>query len=149
MPIEAAIELHRRECPVKVVLFNIGGNLLTADTVSARDRFIAEVGRNDLEEVINRGPDASEMPSMSASTLVIDGIFGSEHRKPLRGGYQAVARGINESGAMVVSIDLPSGIQRQRSCRWHGESQHHPCRCDFDAHRPDSRFLLCLKMPNS
>ena len=108
--IEAAIELHRRECPVKVVLFNIGGNLLTADTVAARDRFIAEVGRNDLEEVINPGPGCFEMPSMSASTLVIDGIFGSEHRKPLRGGYRAVARGINESGAMVVSIDLPSGM---------------------------------------
>lgn len=108
--LETAIELHRRECPVKVVLFNIGGNLLTSDALAARDRFIADVGREFLEEVINPGPGCFEMPAMTPSTLVIDGIFGSEHRKPLRGGYQAVARGINESGATVVSIDIPSGM---------------------------------------
>ena len=108
--LETAIELHRRECPVKVVLFNIGGNLLTTDALAARDRFIADVGREFLEEVINPGPGCFEMPAMTPSTLVIDGIFGSEHRKPLRGGYQAVARGINESGATVVSIDIPSGM---------------------------------------
>ena len=101
--LETAIELHRRECPVKVVLFNIGGNLLTSDA-------LADVGREFLEEVINPGPGCFEMPAMTPSTLVIDGIFGSEHRKPLRGGYQAVARGINESGATVVSIDIPSGM---------------------------------------
>lgn len=108
--LEAAIELHRLGHKVKVVLFNIGGNLLTGDAEVARDRFLADVGRDYIDEVINPGPGCFEMPKMTASTLVLDGIFGSEHHKPLRGGYQAVARGINESGAMVVSIDLPSGM---------------------------------------
>lgn len=108
--LETALELMLRGCRTKVILFNIGGDLLTADTRTARDRFIGEGGRASLQEVVNPGPGCFEMPAMNADTLVIDGIFGSEYRKPLRGGYQAVARYINESKATVVSIDLPSGM---------------------------------------
>ncbi len=108
--LESALELYRRGCGVKVVLFNIGGNLLSADTVAARDRFVAAAPAGSLEEVVNPGPGCFEMPVLGKDKLVVDGIFGSEYRKPLRGGYQAVARYINESEAEVVSIDLPSGM---------------------------------------
>ena len=108
--LEAALELMHCGGPLKVILFNIGGELLSADTRDARDRFVREGGRKVLQEVINPGPGCFEMPAMNSGTLVIDGIFGSEYRKPLRGGYQAVARSINESKATVVSIDLPSGM---------------------------------------
>lgn len=108
--LETALQLKLRGCKIMVVLFNLGGNLLTADTVAARDRFLQSAGQQYLYEVINPGPECFEMPVITKQTIVIDGIFGSEYRKPLRGGYQAVARMINESGAMVVSIDLPSGM---------------------------------------
>lgn len=104
-----ATVLHRNGCQARVVLFNIGGDMLSPDTVSARDNFIAEGGEAFLQEVVNPGPGFT-MPDMNRRTIVVDGIFGSEYKKPLRGGYQAVARHINEQGARVVSLDLPSGM---------------------------------------
>ncbi|MCM1067210.1 MAG: NAD(P)H-hydrate dehydratase [Muribaculaceae bacterium] len=105
----AATELHRGGCPVRVVLFNIGGDMLSPDAEAARDAFVSVAGKNMLDEIINAGPGFS-MPEMNRRTVVVDGIFGSEYKKPLRGGYQAVARHINEQGARVVSVDLPSGM---------------------------------------
>ncbi|MDE6206658.1 MAG: NAD(P)H-hydrate dehydratase [Muribaculaceae bacterium] len=107
--LEAALELHARGCKALVVLFNVGGNLLSIDTAAARSRFLESTGSRYLIEVLT--PGDFEMPDINpADTIVLDGIFGSEYRKPLLGGYQAVARHINESGARVVSIDLPSGM---------------------------------------
>lgn len=93
----------------KVILFNLGGNLLSADTREARDRFIASAGRELLNEIINPGQDF-RMPDITRRTIVVDGIFGSDYGKPLKGGYQAVARYINEHNARVVAIDVPSGM---------------------------------------
>lgn len=104
-----ATSLHRAGCEAGVVLFNIGGNMLSPDTIDARDTFVREAGHDFLIEVVNPGPGFM-MPEMDRRTIVVDGIFGSEYKKPLRGGYQAVARHINEQGPKVISIDLPSGM---------------------------------------
>jgi len=105
----AATELQRRGCHAQVVLFNIGGHCLTADCAAARKTFIEECGTHYLSEVINPGVDFA-MPQLKRRTIVVDGIFGSEDLRPLRGGYQAVARYINEHEPQVISIDLPSGM---------------------------------------
>ena len=105
----AATALHKAGCAARVVLFNIGGGMLIHDTEVARDNFLSVAGDLFLEEVINPGPGFT-MPEMNRRTIVVDGIFGSEYKKPLRGGYQAVARHINEQAPRVVSIDLPSGM---------------------------------------
>ncbi len=107
--LECASALAAEGVKSKVILFNIGGNLLSADTVAARDKFIAAAGRDALNEVINPGQDF-QMPHISRRTTVVDGIFGSDYGKPLKGGYQAVARYINEHNAHVVAIDVPSGM---------------------------------------
>jgi NAD(P)H-hydrate epimerase len=49
-------------------------------------------------------------PVLGPSDVVLDGLFGSGLRTPLQGGFVAVARYINESGAYVISIDVPSGL---------------------------------------
>lgn len=108
--VQSAIDLHAAGIQARVVLFNLGGNMLSTDTEAARDRFLTSVGEEFLDEVVNPGPNSFSMPQMNRRTIVVDGIFGSEYRKPLRGGYQAVARDINEKGARVVAIDLPSGM---------------------------------------
>lgn len=106
----AAATLHSRGCKVRVVLFNIG-NVLGPDATVAREKFVEIAGEEYLDELIDPTLGFS-MPEMNRHTIVIDGIFGSEYRKPLRGGYQAVARHINEHKPRpkVVSIDLPSGM---------------------------------------
>jgi NAD(P)H-hydrate epimerase len=49
-------------------------------------------------------------PAMSRGDVVIDGLFGTGLSRPLSGGFAAVADYINQSGAAVVSIDIPSGL---------------------------------------
>lgn len=49
-------------------------------------------------------------PVLGPSDVVIDGLFGSGLRTPLQGGFVSVARYINDSGAYVVAIDIPSGL---------------------------------------
>lgn len=104
-----ATALHASGIKAKVTLFNIGGDMLSADTGAARKRYIDACGTENLNEVVDPSTDFI-MPKMNRHSIVVDGIFGSEYGKPLRGGYQAVARYINEHNARVVSIDLPSGM---------------------------------------
>lgn len=105
----AARALHMLDCNASVILFNIGGLMLSPDTERQRDAFREACGLEFLNEVVNPGQDF-QMPPMNRRTIVVDGIFGSEYGKPLRGGYQAVARYINEHHARVVAIDVPSGM---------------------------------------
>ena len=112
--IAAARALHAVGCQARVTLFNIGGDLLSSDTVLERDMFLETCGREFMDEIINPGENF-QMPKMNRRTIVIDGIFGSEYGKPLRGGYQAVARYINEHKARVVAIDVPSGMSTDLS----------------------------------
>ena len=49
-------------------------------------------------------------PALTPDHLVIDGLFGSGLNKPLSGGFAAVVKYINSSPAMVVAIDIPSGL---------------------------------------
>lgn len=48
--------------------------------------------------------------SVNASDCVLDGLFGSGLNRPLEGFYAEVVRRINESGATVFAIDIPSGL---------------------------------------
>ena len=49
-------------------------------------------------------------PTLTERDIVIDGLFGSGLNRPLSGGYAAVVDYINQSNAVVVSIDIPSGL---------------------------------------
>lgn len=60
---------------------------------------------------IHRITDASMLDfSLQSSDCVIDGLFGSGLNRPLEGLYAEVVKRINESGAKVYSIDIPSGL---------------------------------------
>ncbi len=89
----------------EIFLFNIGGNRLSIDCKACRDRLL-EYGDIDYTEVKGN----FTLPDLSRNHLVIDGLFGSGLREPLSGGFMALVRYINESGATVVSIDVPSGM---------------------------------------
>lgn len=89
----------------EVYLFNIRGNSLSRECRDRRDQLVA-TGHCRLVEII----DSMEQPELTSRHLIIDGLFGSGLRDPLSGGFMTLVRDINDSGADVVSIDIPSGL---------------------------------------
>jgi len=52
----------------------------------------------------------SPLPELSDGDVVIDAIFGSGLTRPAEGFAATLIRHINESGSMVIAIDVPSGL---------------------------------------
>lgn len=50
------------------------------------------------------------IPDIPSEVVVIDGLFGSGLNKPLDGLASEIVKKINQSGATVISIDIPSGL---------------------------------------
>lgn len=101
-----ALHLAQRGFNPIVYLFNIGGNALKPDCRRCRDILQEKAPGIELIQIIK----TFNTPELGASDLVIDGLFGSGLRDPLTGGFMALVRYINESGAKVVSLDIPSGM---------------------------------------
>lgn len=102
----AARLLYDRGFRPEVFLFNIGGDKLSADCVSARDHMLQSCPDIAFSEVTSRFTP----PELSRNHLVVDGLFGSGLREELQGGFKTLVQFINEERATVVSIDLPSGM---------------------------------------
>ncbi|MDY4654358.1 MAG: NAD(P)H-hydrate dehydratase [Prevotella sp.] len=93
---------------VKAWLFNTTGRL-SADCKTNRDRLTSMKELDSFTMVI----DEFDPPTLDASTLVIDGLFGVGLNKPLTGGYASLVKYINASPSKVVSIDMPSGLMSE------------------------------------
>ena len=93
---EAGAELARLDFKPEVYLINIGGDRLTPDSRTAREEYIAAAGEDALFETT--GMELVQ-PDLASTDIVVEGLFGREHDGPLMGGYQYLARFINESGA--------------------------------------------------
>ncbi len=89
-----------------IYLFNINGMKINPLCRHERDRLMGAFPSADFTEVTRD----FHVPELSSRTLVLDGLFGAGLQAPLEGGFQSLVRYINESGAAVVSIDLPSGL---------------------------------------
>lgn len=93
---------------VKAWLLNTTGRL-SADCKTNRDRLTGMKELDSFTMVI----DEFDPPTLDASTLVIDGLFGVGLNKPLTGGYASLVKYINASPSKVVSIDMPSGLMSE------------------------------------
>lgn len=90
---------------VTCYLFNIDGHL-SEDCRRNRERLQEEAKTVEFFEVNSQ----FEPPTLTENTLVIDGLFGTGVNKPLTGGFASLVKFINASDAVVVSIDVPSGL---------------------------------------
>lgn len=61
--------------------------------------------------------DESNFPLVSNKHVIIDALFGSGLTRPLEGLSQKLVAHINESGAEVISIDVPSGLSVDQSSK--------------------------------
>lgn len=63
-------------------------------------------GKVELQQINKE----TAFPEISESALIIDGLFGSGLSRPLDGLAAQLVNYLNESGADIVSIDIPSGL---------------------------------------
>jgi len=54
--------------------------------------------------------DPDQIPDIHGGSVIIDALFGSGLSRPAEGLAAEVIRRINNSGAVIVSIDMPSGL---------------------------------------
>lgn len=89
---------------LEVFLFNVMGKL-SADCNAEKDRLLEIEGLDFTEVVLDFQP-----PYLGPGDVVIDGLFGSGLKGVLQKGFLMLVKYINDSGAYVVSIDVPSGL---------------------------------------
>jgi NAD(P)H-hydrate epimerase len=94
---------------VEVFLFNIGGNL--SEECHTNLQRLKECGNVYFTEITT----SFTPPTLTATDLVVDGLFGSGLNRPLGGGFAAVIKYINASPSPVVSIDIPSGLMGEEN----------------------------------
>ena len=68
---------------------------------------LEEQGKVELN-VINSSADIITIPS---DVIIVDGLFGSGLNRKAEGLFREVINKINNSGAEVISIDVPSGLE--------------------------------------
>ena len=101
---------------IEVFLFNVRAQL--SDECEAQKKKLFESGAKvKFTEVTT----TFIPPQLSRDDVIIDGLFGVGLRDPLTGGFAAVASLINDSGAFVISIDIPSGLAGE----WNGNARFH------------------------
>ena len=88
----------------EVFLFNTKSSL-SPDCLKNRNML------KDSENVIfTEVKQSFDFPDLSETDVVVDGLFGNGLKERLVGGYVSIIKNINESGAFVISIDIPSGL---------------------------------------
>lgn len=95
--------LKERQYKVQTYLFYQRGSL--SELCEAQRTLAMESGLV-LEEVSR----SFTQPTLSAETIILDGLFGIELLYPLEGGFEKLALWINSLNNEVVSLDLPSGM---------------------------------------
>lgn len=90
---------------IEVYLFNVRGEL-SAECEAQKQKLIESESKVQFIEITRQFIP----PHLGVTDVIIDGLFGVGLRDPLTEGFASVAHLISESGAYVVSIDIPSGL---------------------------------------
>ncbi len=77
----------------------------------------------DVEIVFIQSED--HFPALQREALVIDALYGSGLNKPLEGLSAALVQHLNNSGATIIAIDVPSGLFMDVSSKGHIIVQAH------------------------
>lgn len=55
-------------------------------------------------------PESTDLKDLDGATMIVDAIFGIGINRPVTGNYADVIKQINQSSAVKLAIDMPSGI---------------------------------------
>ncbi len=113
-----------RESFHKVVVLDVAGTPpKAAEARAAREAFLASGG-----EVVR------EWPAGPASALVVDGLLGTGIARDVGAPLAAVIERINASGAPILALDVPSGLDSETG-RVRGAAVHATHTLTFIAHK--------------
>lgn len=93
---------HLRDAFHRVIVLDAGGTPKAADARAARDEFVARGG-----EVVRK------WPGDLAPALVVDGLLGIGLTRDVEPPFSDLIERINEAGAPILAIDVPSGLDAQ------------------------------------
>lgn len=100
---------HLRQAGVALqVCLAASADSLPPDAKAAHDALLASGGT-----CISSLPSAAEIGRFG---LVVDALFGIGLQRPITGLYAECIAAINASGAQVLALDLPSGLQADSGC---------------------------------
>lgn len=127
----AARRLHEQGKPVLVLLLSQPGDL-RGDTAAMYTKLpvAARVVRN-REELKN---------AAVGSDLYIDAVLGTGFRPPVQGLYAEVIEFLNQTGAPVLAVDIPSGADADLTRPQRGIVAHATSVVTFTAPRPAHLF---------
>jgi len=94
--------LAQRQYHVKVFIVGDSSNTSSDHNVNLQ-RLPESVSRQTIVS-------ASNFPQLHANTCVIDALFGTGLNRPVTGLFAEVIEYLNNSGACITSIDMPSGL---------------------------------------
>ncbi|RFP66298.1 NAD(P)H-hydrate dehydratase [Hymenobacter lapidiphilus] len=95
-----ARNLHRAGYPVRLWLLPAARH--SADFTHQKQQLPAGL--------IGQEIDPAKLPGIPATAVVVDALFGTGLSRPLEGVAAALVRHLNDSGATVVAVDMPSGL---------------------------------------
>lgn len=107
MALAVARLLYKHNFRVSVTFFNIQRD--PANELCRRQREILKRS-GYAEQYFQEVTTSFRKPDFDSSTLIVDGIFGSELNRSLEGGYVNIIKHLNELNLDVLSLDVPSGM---------------------------------------
>lgn len=139
---------------------NNGGDALAVARMLAYANFDCTVFMADLEKELKGDPainlerlreqgkvtlhpinSEADIPQIPSHVVIVDGLFGSGLTRPLTGLAAEIVRSINQSGALIISIDVPSGLMGEDNAHQDGSNiirAHHTLTFEF----PKISFLF-------
>ncbi len=91
-------------------LLHIAGVRVTILNVGNPDHASAEHQTQEKICQYYQIPETSDLAVLKQATLIIDAMFGIGIDRPVTGAYADAIEAINQSKALVVAVDMPSGI---------------------------------------
>ena len=127
---------------VEVFLFNVK-NALSPDCSTNRTRLVAlaEDKKTDGRLVFHEIRQGFDFPELSASDIIIDGLFGTGLSRPLDGGFASLVKALNAAGNAVVAIDMPSGLMSEENS-YNDNSRIIRATLTLAIHRPKPSHLM-------